>query len=96
VLETVTVRQFLEEAGVRFALLTEVFSDCDAARIRAAHGSTSRLRHVDIRWAFVQFHVEEGTIVISPIKGAKNPVNGMTKPTAGALFFMERKSLLNL
>ena len=89
--ELVYARQLLEELGIVFSAASQVFSDSRAARLLADHGAgSSRTRHIHRRWHFVRFHTDDGDVWISPIKGARNPANGLTKITVplGPCFFV--------
>ena len=82
--ETVTIRQLIEELGVVFASATQVFSDSHTARTLAEPGATThRTRFIHRRWHFAKCYEQVGVIKISPIRGAVNPTNVLTKFTFG-------------
>ena len=56
--------------------------------------STPNVRHIDIKWWFANTHVDNGNVRVHPVRGNKNPVNGMTKPTTGAQFLAERSYMM--
>ena len=95
--ETVTIRQLIEELGVVFASATQVFSDSRTARTLAEHGATThRTRFIHRRWHFAKFYEQDGVIKISPIRGAVNPANVLTKFTFGSVFIKERKYIMGI
>ena len=97
VTETVTIRQLIEELGVVFASATQVFSDSRTARTLAEHGATThRTRFIHRRWHFAKFYEQDGVIKISPIRGAVNPANVLTKFTFGSVFIKERKYIMGI
>ena len=67
-----------------FASATQVFSDSRTARTLAEPGATThRTRFIHRRWHFAKCYEQVGVIKISPIRGAVNPTNVLTKFTFG-------------
>ena len=80
-----------------FASATQVFSDSRTARTLAEHGATThRTRFIHRRWHFAKFYEQDGVIKISPIRGAVNPANVLTKFTFGSVFIKERKYIMGI
>ena len=77
----------LEEMLVFYKEAIHIFTDSRGARLLAVDvGSSARTRHIHKRWYFVQYHVDEKRIAISPVKGCNNHANIMTKAVGGASF----------
>lgn len=72
-----------------------IFED-NAATIAVSHNerATKRLRHVDLRHFALLDWVQNGDIILRPIKTADNPSEGMTKPLGKQLHFCHSDTLL--
>ena len=63
----------------------------------AEHGATThRTRFIHRRWHFAKFYEQDGVIKISPIRGAVNPANVLTKFTFGSVFIKERRYIMGI
>ena len=73
----------------------QVFSDSRTARLMVQNGKAeTNVRHVDLKWWFANYHVEQGHVHVAAVDGSRNPVNGLTKVTTGATFLAERCYLM--
>ena len=85
------------EMGFTMEGPVEVFSDSRGARLLVSDvASAARCRHIHRRWFFVRFFVDEGLVVIAPVKGCNNPANSLTKPVGGGPFARDRSYQLGL
>jgi hypothetical protein len=93
----------LESLGIRVKLPIVVRVDNVGAIFMSENVSTSsRTRHVDIRYHYVREFVEDGFIKIIFVKSEENLSDGFTKNITGTLydahtreFMAEREALLN-
>ena len=72
-----------------------IFED-NAATIAVSNNerATKRLRHVDLRHFALLDWVQNGDIILRPIKTADNSSDGMTKPLGKQLHFRHSDTLL--
>lgn len=93
----VHMRQLMEELGYVWLSPLLVFCDGKAARLMVQDGNaTYNVRHIDLKWWFANHHVDQGHVMVRHVRGDKNPVNGLTKPTSGSPFYAERSYLLGV
>jgi hypothetical protein len=93
----VHVRHLLAELTYVWVSPMHVFTDSRAARLMVQDGNaTHGVRHIDLRWWFANHHVESGHVFVAPVRGNKNPSNGLTKLTTGTLFLAERAYMLGV
>jgi hypothetical protein len=73
---------------------TQIFEDNEACIANANQDRLSRrLKHMDIRYHFIQQQIELGLIKIEHIASADNPADIFTKPLQGNLFCKHRAAL---
>jgi hypothetical protein len=73
---------------------TQIFEDNEACIANANQDRLSRrLKHMDIRYHFIQQQIERGLIKIEHIASADNPADIFTKPLQGNLFCKHRAAL---
>ena len=89
--------QVLEEMGVVFVAPVTLLTDSRGARLLSLdEASSARTRHIHRRWFFVRYHIDEGRVVVSHIKGSLNRSNFLTKPVGGAPFAADRAYALGI
>ena len=89
--------QVLEEMGVVFVAPVTILTDSRGARLLSLdEASSARTRHIHRRWFFVRYHIDEGRVVVSQIKGSLNRSNFLTKPVGGAPFAADRAYALGI
>jgi hypothetical protein len=90
------VVQVLETIGIRVKLPIIVRVDNVGAIFMSENVSTSsRTRHVDIRYHYVREYVEEGFIKIIFVKSAENIADGFTKNITGNLYDSHVKEFMS-
>jgi hypothetical protein len=97
------VVQILESMGIVVEIPIIVRVDNVGAIFMSENASTSsRTRHVDIRYHFVREYVEEGFIRIIFVRSEENLADGFTKNVTGDIYdahvkeFMSEKEALNI
>ena len=82
--EVIWLRMLLSELGFEQTKATPIYIDNRAARLlgEGATGSSTRSKHIDIRYHLIRHHVEEGTIALHHISTKENLADIFTKPLA--------------
>ena len=95
--EVIWARNFLLNQGVRLGPAV-VYQDNKSTMALMAKGrsTSSRTKHINIRYFFVKDRVESGDIVIKYAPTEAMIADLLTKPLQGELFRKLRRSLLNL
>ena len=89
--------QVLEEMGVVFVVPVTLLTDSRGARLLSLdEAASARTRHIHRRWYFVRYHIDEGRVKLSLIKGSLNRSNFLTKPVGGASFKADRTYALGV
>ena len=70
-------RHFLQECGLDVGL--RVWSDSSACRGVVRRTGTAKLRHLEVRWLWVQEALREGRFVLKAVPGNSNPSDLGTK-----------------
>jgi hypothetical protein len=87
----------MDEIGFIFDGPIPIFTDSRGARLLASDcAAPARTRHIHRRWYFCRWHVEEGKVKITQIKGVNNPSNFLTKAVGGAHFAKDRAYSMGL
>jgi hypothetical protein len=90
------VVQVLETIGVKVKLPIIIRVDNVGAIFMSENVSTSsRTRHVDIRYNYVREYVEEGFVKIIFVKSAENISDGFTKNITGTLYDAHVKEFMS-
>ena len=61
-----------------------IWTDSSAAKSVANRRGLGKLRHVKLKWQWVQDMVEEGRVQLKTVKGKENVADHFTKPTSRA------------
>ena len=69
-----------------------IWVDSSAAKSIASRSGLGRVRHVEVRYLWIQEAVREGRVVVAKIPGKENPPDMLTKPV-GSREVKERKLL---
>jgi hypothetical protein len=95
--EVIWARNFLLNQGVRLGPAV-VYQDNKSTMALMAKGrsTSSRTKHINIRYFFVKDRVESGEVVITYAPTEAMIADLLTKPLQGELFRRLRRSLLNL
>ena len=95
--EVIWARNFLLGQGVRLEPAV-VYQDNQSsmALISKGRSTSSRTKHINIRYFFVKDRVESGEVVIKYAPTEDMLADLLTKPLQGELFRKLRHSLLNL
>ena len=72
-----------------------VVGHCDSmAAIQNTHRQgLGRMRHLELRWLWLQAEVQRKRLVLVKILGTENPADGATKPLQGYSFYNHRTSV---
>ena len=57
-----------------------VWTDSNAAKAVANRRGIGKLRHVELKWLWMQDMVKEGRIQLKPVRGDENIADHLTKP----------------
>ena len=69
-----------EELGISSGdIVIEVATDSSGAKSFASRRGTGRIRHIEVRWLWLQQAVAEGRFRMRKVLGAKNPADVCTK-----------------
>jgi hypothetical protein len=95
--EVIWARNFLLNQGVLLGPAV-VYQDNKSTMALIAKGrsTSSRTKHINIRYFFVKDRIEAGEIVIKYAPTEEMLADLLTKPLQGELFRRLRRSLLNL
>ena len=97
VCDLLTSVQVLEEMLIVFNSPITVLTDSRGARLLTDDCAVAaRTRHIHRRWYFVRYHVEDGRLVVSQIRGSLNHANFLTKAVGGASFADDRAYAMGL
>ena len=72
------ILSFLRDLGVGGCLT--VWSDSSAARSVASRRGIGKVRHLQVRYLWVQEAVSSKRLMLRCVKGSDNPADAMTKP----------------
>ena len=89
-MEALGARSLLCDLG--WAADLQIRMDADAARGMASRQGIGRMRHLDVRYLWLQDLVKTGVIRIRKVWGKQNPADVLTKP----LSYREAMDLLGL
>ena len=76
--EALGVKALLEDLG--WETHVKIFLDSSAAKSIASRTGLGRVRHVDVKYLWVQEAVKTGKIMVAKIFGTDNPADALTKP----------------
>ena len=76
--EGLGLKQVMQDMGVRVAV--RVWVDSSAAKSIAERSGLGKVRHMDVRYLWLQEVRKAGGLKIMKIKGENNPADIMTKP----------------
>ena len=95
VTDAILIRNYLLAQGYNFPPAT-VYQDNQAAIRLSENGvaSSSRTRHIDIRYFFIQDRIENGDIKVEYLNTKSMVADYLTKPLVGELFYKLRDLLL--
>ena len=65
--------------GVEESVRLEVMVDSSAAKSFVSRRGLGRMRHMEVRWLWLQEEVKQGRVVVLKVKGEWNPADLMTK-----------------
>ena len=65
--------------GTDESVALEVWVDSSAAKSFVSRRGAGRMRHIEVRWLWLQEEVRMGRVVVSKVKGEWNPADLMTK-----------------
>ncbi|KAM4060915.1 hypothetical protein HRG_014383 [Hirsutella rhossiliensis] len=75
------------------AVPTAIHEDNKGAIDLANNLSTTRTKHISLKWHFIREKVAEGTVSLIKIEGTKQPADGLTKALPRDAFLRFRDSL---
>ena len=78
--EAIGMRSLMADLGVETNV--EVYVDSSTAKSIASRTGIGKIRHMDVRYMWVQERVRRGDIRIRKIPGTENPADALTKPTS--------------
>ena len=78
VAEALAVQALAEEMGWKMSVC--VHTDSSAAKAVASRRGLGKLRHIELKYLWVQELVQEQRIAIKKINGLDNPADCLTKP----------------
>ena len=82
VAEGLGAQALLQDLGVEVKLRTWI--DSSAAKSVASRTGIGRIRHLEVRFLWLQEVVKQRKVEIKKIKGLDNPADVLTKPLPGA------------
>ena len=69
---------FSENLG--WKAVVRLWTDSSAAKAAANRRGLGKLRHVELKWRWVQDMVKEGKVQLKTVKGSENVADHLTKP----------------
>ena len=68
----------MKDLGVDVSI--ELFTDSSAAKSMASRSGVGKVRHMEVKWLWLQEKVKAGKIKMRKVAGEVNPANVLTKP----------------
>ena len=84
--EGLGVQSLAKDLGWDMAVKVKVKTDSSTAKAVAGRRGLGKLRHVELKYFWVQEAVARGRIVVRKVDGAWNPADVLTKPKSRAEF----------
>jgi hypothetical protein len=76
--EGIGVQSLMKDLGVDVSV--ELFTDSLATKSMASRSVVGNVRHMDVKWLWLQEKVKAGVIRMRKVPGEANPANVQTKP----------------
>ena len=65
-------------------MTVRIWTDSSAAKAVAKRRGLGKLRHVELKWLWVQDMVKEGRVKLKTVRGEENVADHLTKPKTRA------------